>query len=198
MINATKESNSFPDESFPTEELIFTGKSLSSVGTLVGGGWREVYCRWRSCAAGSCYGRRERSYSLEKLNGWGWRGGSTGLARHSCQSQITIEIHISDWTHKFQNKTGLDAKANSELYKSNRVNSAYKSLHGRRGPLDERNVLSFQINQFPCFEIHIKFSVHKFCIELTERTKSTWHPSLKKHEGRFITSTQLPRNLWTG
>jgi hypothetical protein len=38
--------------------------------------------------------------------------------------QITMEIHISDWTHKFQNKTGLDAKANSELYKSNRVNSA--------------------------------------------------------------------------
>ena len=35
-----------------------------------------------------------------------------------------MEIHISDWTHKFQNKTGLDAKANSELYKSNRVNSA--------------------------------------------------------------------------
>jgi hypothetical protein len=33
-------------------------------------------------------------------------------------------IHISDWTHKFQNKTGLDAKANSELYKSKRVNSA--------------------------------------------------------------------------
>jgi hypothetical protein len=29
-----------------------------------------------------------------------------------------------DWTHKFQNKTGLDAKANSELYKSNQVNSA--------------------------------------------------------------------------
>ncbi len=35
-----------------------------------------------------------------------------------------MEIHISDWTHKFQNKTGLDAKANSELYKSKRVNSA--------------------------------------------------------------------------
>jgi hypothetical protein len=36
-------------------------------------------------------------------------------------SQITMEIHISDWTHKFQNKTGLDAKANSVLYKSKRV-----------------------------------------------------------------------------
>jgi hypothetical protein len=35
-----------------------------------------------------------------------------------------MEIPISDWTHKFQNKTGLDAKANSELYKSKRVNSA--------------------------------------------------------------------------
>jgi hypothetical protein len=39
--------------------------------------------------------------------------------------QFTMEIHISDWTHKFQNKTGLDAKANSELYKSNRVNSVH-------------------------------------------------------------------------
>jgi hypothetical protein len=38
--------------------------------------------------------------------------------------QITMEIHISNWTHKFQNNTGLDAKANSELYKSNRVCSA--------------------------------------------------------------------------
>jgi hypothetical protein len=32
-----------------------------------------------------------------------------------------MDIHISNWTHKFQNRTGLDAKANSELYKSNRV-----------------------------------------------------------------------------
>jgi hypothetical protein len=38
---------------------------------------------------------------------------------------MTMEIHISDWTHKFLNKTGLDAKANSELYKSKRVCSAY-------------------------------------------------------------------------
>jgi len=36
-----------------------------------------------------------------------------------------MEIHISDWTHKFQNKTGLDAKDNSELYKSNQVISAH-------------------------------------------------------------------------
>jgi hypothetical protein len=34
-----------------------------------------------------------------------------------------MEIHISDRTHKFQNKTGLDAKDNSELYKSKQVNS---------------------------------------------------------------------------
>ncbi len=34
-----------------------------------------------------------------------------------------MEIHISDQTHKFQNKTGLDAKDNSELYKSKQVNS---------------------------------------------------------------------------
>ncbi len=42
--------------------------------------------------------------------------------------QITMEIYISDWIHKFQNKTGLDAKANLELYKSKRVCSAYCSL----------------------------------------------------------------------
>jgi hypothetical protein len=35
--------------------------------------------------------------------------------------QITMEIYISDWIHKFQNKTGLDAKAILELYKSKRV-----------------------------------------------------------------------------
>ncbi len=35
--------------------------------------------------------------------------------------QITMEIHISNWIHKFQYETGLDSKANLELYKSNRV-----------------------------------------------------------------------------
>jgi hypothetical protein len=39
-----------------------------------------------------------------------------------------MEIYNSDWIHKFQNKTGLDAKANSELYKSKRVCSACKNL----------------------------------------------------------------------
>jgi hypothetical protein len=47
--------------------------------------------------------------------------------------QNTMEIYISDWTHKFQNKTGLDAKANSELYKSNRVNSVCASGLGGWG-----------------------------------------------------------------
>jgi hypothetical protein len=44
--------------------------------------------------------------------------------------QITMEIHISNWTHKFQNKSasGLDAKANSELYKSNRVCSVSRGV----------------------------------------------------------------------
>ncbi len=46
----------------------------------------------------------------------------------AASQQITMEIHVSDWTHKFQNKTGLDAKANSELYKSNQVNSVGKPL----------------------------------------------------------------------
>jgi hypothetical protein len=50
-------------------------------------------------------------------------GGEAFLAwpTTAASPQITMEIHISNWTHKFQNKTGLDAKANSELYKSNRV-----------------------------------------------------------------------------
>ncbi len=57
----------------------------------------------------------------EKLNGG--RGGGAILAWHTTAAspQITMEIHISNWTHKFQNKTGLNAKANSELYNSNRV-----------------------------------------------------------------------------
>ena len=37
-----------------------------------------------------------------------------------------MEIHISDQTHKFQNETGLDAKANSELKNSKQVNSVCK------------------------------------------------------------------------
>ncbi len=57
----------------------------------------------------------------EKLNG----GGRALLAwpTTAVRPQITVVIHNSNWTHKFQNKTGLDAKANSELYKSNQVNS---------------------------------------------------------------------------
>ncbi len=55
----------------------------------------------------------------KKLNG---RGGALPAWPTTAASlQITMEIHISTWTHKFQNRTGLDAKANSELYKSNRV-----------------------------------------------------------------------------
>jgi hypothetical protein len=54
--------------------------------------------------------------------GVGGREGSTGLACHSCQS---IDLNgNSDQTHKFQNKSGLDAKDNLELYKSKQINSA--------------------------------------------------------------------------
>jgi hypothetical protein len=42
--------------------------------------------------------------------------------------QITMEIHISNWTHKFQKRSGLDAKADLELYKSNRVCSVVANL----------------------------------------------------------------------
>ncbi len=65
-----------------------------------------------SCAAGSCHLRGER-------------GALLAWTTTAASQQITMEIHISDWTHKFQNKTGLDAKANSELYKSERVCSVY-------------------------------------------------------------------------
>ncbi len=55
-------------------------------------------------------------------------GGGALLAWPTTASspQIIMEIHISNWTHKFQNKTGLDGKANSELYKSNQVCSVVK------------------------------------------------------------------------
>jgi hypothetical protein len=46
--------------------------------------------------------------------------GQAGWGAHTSQ----MEIHISDRTYKFQNKTELDAKkANSELLKSNQVYS---------------------------------------------------------------------------
>jgi hypothetical protein len=62
----------------------------------------------------------------EKLNGGEGGGAFLAWPATAASPQITKEIHISNWTHKFQNKTGLDAKANSELYKSNRVCSAYE------------------------------------------------------------------------
>jgi hypothetical protein len=55
--------------------------------------------------------------------------------------QITMEIHISNWTHKFQNKTGLDAKANLELYKSNWVCSARRTIVSHAAPLEPRRTL---------------------------------------------------------
>jgi hypothetical protein len=51
------------------------------------------------------YKRREQSCFI----------GQAGWGAHRSQ----MEIHISDRTYKFQNKTGLDDKANSELLKSN-------------------------------------------------------------------------------
>jgi hypothetical protein len=56
----------------------------------------------------------------KKLNGGGG-GALLAWPTTAASLQITMETHISNWTHKFQNRTGLDAKANSELYKSNRV-----------------------------------------------------------------------------
>jgi hypothetical protein len=50
----------------------------------------------------------------KKLNGGG--GGFTGLAHHSCQStdHNGNSYFQLDTYSKFQNRTGLDAKANSE------------------------------------------------------------------------------------
>jgi hypothetical protein len=78
---------------------------------------------------------------LEKLNGGG--GGEALLAwpTTAASPQITMEIHISDWTRKFQNKTGLDAKANSELYKSNRVNSVEGGIACVGWPRIKRSLL---------------------------------------------------------
>jgi hypothetical protein len=61
----------------------------------------------------------------KKLNGEG--GALLAWPTTAASLQITMEIHISNWTHKFQKRTGLDAKANSELYKSNRVCSVYNA-----------------------------------------------------------------------
>ncbi len=80
------------------------------MGTLWGGGGdrevlKELLHRWQ-------LSRKKRE-----------RGALLPWPTTAASPQITMEIHISDWTHKFQNKTGLDAKANSELYKSKWVNS---------------------------------------------------------------------------
>jgi hypothetical protein len=84
---------------------------------ILGGGVREVLIEllrsWQLS-----HKKRE-----EKLNG-GRGGGLLAWPTTAASPQITMEIHISNWTQMFQNKTGLDAKANSELYKSNRVCSA--------------------------------------------------------------------------
>jgi hypothetical protein len=65
----------------------------------------------------------------EERGGWLYWPGPQQLPVHT--PQITMEIYISDWIHKFQNKTGLDAKANLELYKSKRVCSAVQRRTGR-------------------------------------------------------------------
>ncbi len=72
-----------------------------------------------------------RSWQLpHKLNVGGEEGTLLAWPTTAASPQITMVIHISNWTHKFQNRTGLDAKTNSELYKSNRVCSARQaSLH---------------------------------------------------------------------
>ncbi len=67
---------------------------------------------------------RSLQLSRKKREGGLYWPGPQQLPVHTLQ--ITMEIYISDWKHKFQNKTGLEAKANLELYKSKRVCSVGK------------------------------------------------------------------------
>ncbi len=67
------------------------------MGTLEGGEGREVLMELL------------RSWQLSRKKR---RGALLVWPTTAASLQITMEIHISDWTHKFQNKTGLDAKAN--------------------------------------------------------------------------------------
>ena len=69
---------------------------------------------------------RSLQLSRKKREGGLYWPGPQQLPVHT--PQITMEIYISDWIHKFQNKTGLDAKDNSELYKSKQVNSAVQRI----------------------------------------------------------------------
>jgi hypothetical protein len=116
-----------------------------------GGGVREVL---KELLRSWQLSRKKRE---EKLNGGGVGGGFTGLAHHSCQStDHNGNSHISNWTHKFQNKAGLDAKANSELYKSNRVCSAYSIT---------RPTLSHSICICKCIRI---LEIHTFILQWLE------------------------------
>jgi hypothetical protein len=73
---------------------------------------------------------RSLQLSRKKREGGLYWPGPQHLPVHT--PQITMEIYISDWIHKFQNKTGLDAKANLELYKSKRVCSVvHKKKRGK-------------------------------------------------------------------
>jgi hypothetical protein len=67
---------------------------------------------------------RSLQLSGKKREGGLYWPGSQQLPVHT--PQITMETYISDWIHKFQNKTGLDAKSNSEL--SKRVCSATRQV----------------------------------------------------------------------
>ena len=68
---------------------------------------------------------RSLQLSRKKREGELYWPGPQQLPVHT--PQITMEIYISDWIHKFQNKIGLDAKANLELYKSKRVCSVART-----------------------------------------------------------------------
>jgi hypothetical protein len=82
---------------------------VKSGDTRRGGGGREMLIELL----------RSLQLSRKKIEGGPYWPGPQQLPAHT--PQITMEVYISDWIHKFHNKTGLDAKANLELYKSKRV-----------------------------------------------------------------------------
>ncbi len=89
---------------------------------ILGGGGEGVWVVLKELLRSWQLSRKKREEAE-----WGEGGTLLAWPTTAASLQITMEIHISNWTHKFQNRTGLDAKANSELYKSNRVCSAEDS-----------------------------------------------------------------------
>jgi hypothetical protein len=95
-----------------------------------------------------------RSWQLSRMKREGRGGGGLAWPTTAASLQITMEIHISHWTHKFQNKTGLDAKANSELYKSKRVCSVWYPTISLELKMQQLNWENNTATSYLCIYIH--------------------------------------------